>query len=139
MPYTIPVEAAIQIYFNVMDHLTAIFLRRLPATNIDTLDKVFIEMITFTKQANPNGGGLMLPTQAIITMPTYPTTKPMMPSQFIPMNPVPLQQVPAPQNSSLTYPGYEPPKDAFFEQKATAPTEADNSFTSEFGQMRKTM
>ena len=40
-PYSIPVEAAIQVYFNAMDVLTAIFLRRLPPANIDTLDKVF--------------------------------------------------------------------------------------------------
>ena len=43
-----------------MDHLTTIFLRRLPTENIDTLDKVLTEAITFTKQANPNGGGLRL-------------------------------------------------------------------------------
>ena len=74
-----------------MDHLTTIFLRRLPAANIDTLDKVFIEAITFTNQANLNGGGLMLPAQAIITIPTYMVGTPMMSSQFIPMNLVPLQ------------------------------------------------
>ena len=90
MPYTIPVEASIQIYFNAMDHITTIFLRRLPKVNIDTLDKVFTEEITFTKQANPNGGGLMLPTQAIIIMPAYPAMTPMVPSQFILMNPIPL-------------------------------------------------
>ena len=60
MPYTIPVEVAIQIYLNAMNHLTAIFLRRLPPENINTLEKVFAEAITFTKQGNPNGRGLML-------------------------------------------------------------------------------
>ena len=69
-----------------MDHLIAIFLRRLSIENIDTLDKVFLEAITYTKQSNPNGGGLMPPTQAITMMPTYPIGEPMMPSQFIPMN-----------------------------------------------------
>lgn len=100
-----------------------------------------MEAITFTKQANPNGGGLMLPAQAIVATPTYLATTPAMPSQFIPMNPVPLQQVPAPQNLTLTYPRYEPPKAPFFEQKITvpAPAEADNSFVSEFDQMKKTM
>ena len=80
MPYTIPVGDAIQIYLNAMDALTAIFLRRLPLANIDTLDKVFAEVITFAKQANPNGGGMMLLTQVVITMPTYPIGAPTMPS-----------------------------------------------------------
>ena len=61
-PYTILVEVAIQICLNAMDPLTAIFLRRLLAIDIDTLDKVFVEAITFMKQVNPNGGGMMLPT-----------------------------------------------------------------------------
>jgi hypothetical protein len=91
MPYTIPVEATIQIYLNYMDHLMAIFLRRLPTTNIDTLEKFFLGAITFTKQANPNGGGLMPLAQAITTIPTYPFVALMMPSQFIPMNLTPLQ------------------------------------------------
>ena len=90
-PYSIPVEATIQIYFNAMDALTEIFLRRLPPADIDTLKKVFTEEITFTKQANPNGGGMMLLPQAVTTMPTYPVGAPTMPIQFIPMNPVPLQ------------------------------------------------
>ena len=59
--------------------------------NINTLDKVFIEVITFTKKAKPNGGGLMLLAQAITTMPIYPVRELMMPNQFIPMNLVPLQ------------------------------------------------
>jgi len=79
-PYTIPIEATIQIYLNSMDHLMAIFLRRLPATDIDTLEKSFFETITFTKQANPNGGGLMPPTQSIATILTYPIGAPPMPS-----------------------------------------------------------
>ena len=74
-----------------MDHLTAIFLRRLPTIDINTLDKVFLEAITFTKKANPNRGGLMLLAQAITIMPTYPIEEAMMPSQFIPMNLVLLQ------------------------------------------------
>ncbi len=89
--YTISVEAAIQVYFNAMDPLTVIFLRRLPAANIDTLDKVFAELIMFTKQANPNGGGMMFPTQTVPTMPTVAMGVPIVPSQFISMNPVPFQ------------------------------------------------
>ena len=80
MSYTIPVGATIQIYLNAMDALTMIFLRRLPLGDIDTLDKVFVEAITFTKQANPNGGGMMLPTQEVTTMPTYPMGAPTIPS-----------------------------------------------------------
>ena len=48
-PYSILVEATIQVYFNAMDALTAIFLRRLPLANIDILEKVFTEAITFMK------------------------------------------------------------------------------------------
>ena len=80
MPYSILVGAVIQIYLNAMDALTTIFLRRLPLANIDTLDKVFVEAITFTKQANPNGGGMILSTQAVTMMPTYPVGAPTMPS-----------------------------------------------------------
>ena len=138
-PYTLPVEAAVQVYLNAMDPLTAIFIRRLPAADIDTLEKVFTEAITFTRQANPNGGGMMPPTQAVATIPTYPIGAPPMPSQFIPVNPVPIQQVPAPQNPPLTYPGYDPPKAAFFEKKVTVPTEPDNSFISELDQVKRTM
>ena len=76
MPYTIPIGVAIQIYLNAMDALTMIFLRRLPPIDIDTLEKVFVEAIMFTKQANPNGGGMMLPTQAVTTMLTYPMGAP---------------------------------------------------------------
>lgn len=79
-PYLIPVEAAIQIYLNATDPLTTIFLRRLPAIDIDTLEKVFTEAIMFTKQANPNGGGMMPPTQAVATIPTYLIGAPPMPS-----------------------------------------------------------
>lgn len=86
MPYTIPIEAMSQIYLNSMDHLMIIFLRRLPTANINTLDKAFSKEITFMKQANPNGGGLMPPTQAITTIPTYPVGAPVMPSQIILMN-----------------------------------------------------
>ena len=73
-----------------MDTLIVIFIRRLPLGDIDTLDKVFAEAITFTKQANPNRGGMMLPTQAVTMIPTYPMGAPTLPSQFIPMNLVPL-------------------------------------------------
>ena len=69
-----------------MDHLTTIFLRRLPTTNINILEKVFTKEITFTKQANPNGGGLMLPAQAVMVMSKYPIKVHTMPSQFIPMD-----------------------------------------------------
>ena len=69
-----------------MDSLTTIFLRRLPLGNIDTFKKVFVEVITFTKQANPNGGGMMLPTQVVMKIPTYPMGAPTILSQFIPMN-----------------------------------------------------
>ena len=58
----IPIEDIIHIYLNSMDHLMAIFLRILPMMDIDTFEKVFSEAITFIKQANPNGGGLMPPT-----------------------------------------------------------------------------
>ena len=77
MPYTIPVEVAIQIYLNAMDHLTTIFLRRLPMENIDTLDKVFTKVITFTKKPNPNRAGLMLLAQVVTMMPTCPIREPM--------------------------------------------------------------
>lgn len=59
-PYTVPMRDVIQIYLSSMDHLTAIFLRRLPVAYIDTLEKVSEEAITFTKHANPNGGGMMM-------------------------------------------------------------------------------
>ena len=78
--YTILVGVAIQIYLNAMDALTTIFLRRLPLADIDTLDKVFAEAIAFMKQANPNRGGMMLPPQAVTTMPTYPVGVPTIPS-----------------------------------------------------------
>ena len=71
MPYIIPIEATIQIYLNAIDALTMIFLRRLPPVNIDTLEKFFAEAITFMKQANPNGGGMILPMQVVTTIPTY--------------------------------------------------------------------
>lgn len=58
-PYTLLLPTTIQIYFNSMDQLMAILLRRLPPMDIDTLEKVFQEAVTFTKQANPNGGGSM--------------------------------------------------------------------------------
>ena len=74
-----------------MDALTTLFLRRLPPVNIDTLEKFFAEVIMFMKQANPNGGGMMLLVQAITTIPTYPVGAPTMPIEFIPMNLVPLQ------------------------------------------------
>lgn len=51
-----------------MDPLNTILLRRLPANDINTLEKVFAEVITFTKQANPNGGGLMLLVQIVTTI-----------------------------------------------------------------------
>ncbi len=73
-----------------MDALTMIFFRRLPIGDIDTLEKVFAEAITFMKQANPIGGGMMLLTQVVTMMPTYPMGAPTVPSQFIPMNLVPL-------------------------------------------------
>ena len=48
-PYIIPQEAIIQIYFGMMDKLTSIFLRRLPPKGIDTIEKVFKEVVAFTK------------------------------------------------------------------------------------------
>ena len=69
-----------------MDPLTTIFLRRLPAKDIDTLEKVFVEAIMFIKQANPNGGEMMLPRQVVTMMPTYHMGEPLVPSQFILMN-----------------------------------------------------
>ena len=47
----------IQIYLSSMDQLTMIFFRRLPGENIDTLEKVFQEAVTFTKKGNPNREG----------------------------------------------------------------------------------
>ena len=49
-PYIVPQEAAIQIYFGTLDSLTSIFLRRLPSRDIDTIEKVFKEAVTFTSQ-----------------------------------------------------------------------------------------
>ena len=49
-PYIVPQEAVIQIYFGTMDSLTSIFLRRLPPRDIDTIEKVFKEVVTFTSQ-----------------------------------------------------------------------------------------
>ena len=48
-PYMIPVEVVIQVYLNAMDPLTAIFIRRLLTVDIDKLEKVFTEAITFTR------------------------------------------------------------------------------------------
>ena len=79
MPYIIPIEAAIQIYFNDMDSLTMIFLRRFPLVNINTLEKFFTEAITFTKQANPNGGGMILPAKVVTTIQTYHVGVPKIP------------------------------------------------------------
>ncbi len=98
-----------------MDHLMTIFLQRLPTTNIDTLLKVFKEEITFTKQPNPNRGGLMVPTQNNTMVPTYPTRAQVMPSQFIPMNLVPLQEALVILVPTITYTRYEPPKATLFE------------------------
>lgn len=67
-----------------------IFLRRLPTTNINTLDKVFLKAIIFMKQANPNGGGLMPLAQSITTIPMYIVGALVMPSQFIQINLNPL-------------------------------------------------
>ena len=80
IPYTIPIGATIQIYLNAMDALTAIIMRRLPLGDIDILNKVFEKVITFMKQSNPNGGGMMLPTQEVTMMPTYPVGAPKVPS-----------------------------------------------------------
>ncbi len=91
------------------------------------------------KKANPNGGGMMLPVQSVPTIPTYPVRAPTVPSQFIPMNPIPLQQVLAPQTQVITYPVDEPPKTTFFEQKVMVLVEVDNNLLSEVGQMKKTM
>ena len=79
IPYTIPIGASIQIYLNAMDPLNIIFLRRLTLVNIDILEKVFVEVITFTKQANPNGGGMMLLVEVVTTIPTYPIAAPTVP------------------------------------------------------------
>ena len=47
-PHTVSQEVAIHIYFGTMDSLTSIFLRRLPPRDIDTIEKVFKEAVTFT-------------------------------------------------------------------------------------------
>ena len=72
-------------------------------------------------------------------MPTYLMGAPIVPSQFIPMNPVPLQQEPTPQSHALAYLGYEPPKIDFFEKQVIVPMETDNNLILEVGQMKKTM
>jgi hypothetical protein len=81
----------------------------------------------------------MVPTQATKMIPTYPVGALVMPSQFIPMNPVLLQQALAILVLAIIYLGYEPPKATFFEQKATTSAEAENNVASEIGQMNKTM
>lgn len=62
-----------------------------------------------------------------------------MPSQFILINPIPVQQAPTILVPTITYPRYEPPRSTFFEQKATTSIEVENNFASEIGQMKKTM
>ena len=63
---TLPI--AIQNYLNSMDQLTVIFLWKLPPIDIDTLEKVFQEVVTFTKQENPNRGGNMIVSLPINTI-----------------------------------------------------------------------
>ena len=62
-----------------------------------------------------------------------------MPSQFIPMNPIPPQRAPVVLVPTITYPRYESPKVVFFEQKAATSIEAENNIASKIGQMKKTM
>ena len=64
-PFVVMLPVVIQTYLNSMDQLMMIFLRWLPPVDIDTLEKVFWEVVTFMKQENPNGGGNM-----IIPLPT---------------------------------------------------------------------
>lgn len=90
-PYTIIVGSAIQIYLCSMDHGTIIFLRRLNVADIQTLGKVFEEVVTFTKHANPNRGGMMVPTHATLIVPPYHVGAQSTPSKFIPLNPIPLE------------------------------------------------
>ena len=49
-----------------------IFLRLIPLENIDTLDKVFQEVVTFIRQENPNGGGNMIIPLPIIIADVLP-------------------------------------------------------------------
>ena len=72
-------------------------------------------------------------------IPTYPIGTSVIPSQFIPINLVPLQQALAIQILAIAYSRYEPPKSSFFEQTETSSMEAENNLTSEIGQMMKTM
>ena len=48
-PFIVMLLAVIQSYLDSMDYLTEIFLRRLPPIDIDTLEKVFQEAVTFMK------------------------------------------------------------------------------------------
>lgn len=57
----------------------------------------------------------MVPSQANTIVLTYPTRTQVMPIQFIPMNPIPLQHAPNVLVPTITYLGYEPPKATFFE------------------------
>ena len=59
-PFIVMLQVAIETYLDSMDYLTTIFLRWLPPTDSDTLDKVFQEVVTFMKQENPNGGRDMI-------------------------------------------------------------------------------
>ena len=122
-----------------MDHLTTIFLRIFPTIDINALDKVFEESIILTKQANPNGGGLMVLTQASTIIITYHDRVQVIPSQFIPLNPILLQKTLVVTGQSITYSGYEPTKYSLFEQKVATSTKTKNNITIELGQMKKTM
>ena len=48
-PYMVILEVAMHIYQNLIIQLIAIFLRRSPIENINTLEKVFQEVVTFMK------------------------------------------------------------------------------------------
>ena len=123
LPFIVMLPAAIQNYLDSVNYLTEIFLRQLPPTDIDTLDKVFQEVVTFMKQENPNGGvnmiiplimsiiGVLPPYQEVLWV-AIPHYQPQ-PSILAP------QHVVAPP-TNIIYPSYKPSKVAFFEQQKDA-------------------
>ena len=76
-PFIVALPIEIQTYLDSMDYFMMIFLWQLPLANIDTLEKLFQEVVTFTKQANPNGVGTMiipLPIGIANVLPPYEAT-----------------------------------------------------------------
>lgn len=59
--------------------------------------------------------------------------------QYQPQAPISAQPYVTTTTTSLTYPGYEPPKATFFEQKVAPHIEAENSLANDFEVMKKKM